>query len=340
MKKIYISILFAVFVVSPFLTFAQDSEIELAYEYAYSIGITTMPTLDQANMYGSLIRSHMAKMMVNYAKNVLGKTPDTSLSCNFTDIANQSTELKWYIREACQLGLMGKGITAFEPEASVTRAQFGTVLSRALWGNMFDGATPYYKDHLQMLKDATIMKKIDTPDMKEVRWYVMLMMMRVVEWASEESACDSALNQFYCSLGNEFCPSECQTSSASAGTLSIQKISDSYDVSDGTYLGSLQLTANSSDIILKNIQVQADSDGTNSTYIRLEQDGVRISPKVTPNSSDIALLTVSNIRISTTKPTVLHLVSNTSLSTLKITSSSTINSSAATTNGDFPIVLQ
>jgi hypothetical protein len=30
-----------------------------------------MPTIDQANMDGNLIRAHMAKMMVNYAIDVM-----------------------------------------------------------------------------------------------------------------------------------------------------------------------------------------------------------------------------------------------------------------------------
>ena len=78
------------------LTFADiyTTELQTAYDYAYSIGITTQPSIDGANMYGSLIRSHMAKMMVNYSREVLGITPDTSLPCAFTDIANESTELK------------------------------------------------------------------------------------------------------------------------------------------------------------------------------------------------------------------------------------------------------
>lgn len=76
---------------------------------------------------------------------------------------------------------MGQGITAFDPNGIVTRAQFGTVLSRALRGSLFDGANPYYKDHLQSLKDLGIMTKIDKPNTNEVRGYVMLMMMRVIE---------------------------------------------------------------------------------------------------------------------------------------------------------------
>lgn len=74
-----------------------------------------MKTIQQANMEGNLIRMHMAKMMVNYAIKVLGKYPDTSLSCEFDDIANETTEMKNYIKRACQLGLMGQGITHFDP---------------------------------------------------------------------------------------------------------------------------------------------------------------------------------------------------------------------------------
>ena len=52
-------------------------EVNDAYQYAYNIGITTKATIQQADINGSLIRSHMAKMIVNYALNVLGLTPDT-----------------------------------------------------------------------------------------------------------------------------------------------------------------------------------------------------------------------------------------------------------------------
>ena len=55
---------------------SYSDELQGAYDYAYGIGITTQASIDTANMYGSLIRSHMAKMMVNYAKEVLGKAPD------------------------------------------------------------------------------------------------------------------------------------------------------------------------------------------------------------------------------------------------------------------------
>ena len=45
----------------------------------------------------------MAKMIVTFTEQVLGKTPDTSMICLFNDIADQSEELQNYIIESCQL---------------------------------------------------------------------------------------------------------------------------------------------------------------------------------------------------------------------------------------------
>ena len=64
---------------------------------------------------------------------------------------------------------MGVGITAFKPDDVVTRAQFGTVLSRALYGDMYNDGDPYYLFHLQALQEAKIMNNIATPSASEVR---------------------------------------------------------------------------------------------------------------------------------------------------------------------------
>ena len=159
-----------------------DTELQDAYDYAYGIGITTATSIDNADMNWYLLRrAHMAKMMVNYAVDVLGLTPNTSKPCNFTDIANQSDELRGYITEACQLWLMGVGIDKFNPNGMVTRAEFGTVFSRALYGNAYNEGNPYYLHHLQALKDAGIMNDISNPNAREIRGYVMLMMKRADE---------------------------------------------------------------------------------------------------------------------------------------------------------------
>lgn len=53
-----------------------------------------MDTIRKANMGGTLIRAHMAKMMSNFAINLGGRTPNISLACDFVDIADQSAELQ------------------------------------------------------------------------------------------------------------------------------------------------------------------------------------------------------------------------------------------------------
>ncbi len=159
-----------------------STELNNAYLWAYANGITTMNTIQKANMWGTLIRSHMAKMISNFAIKFGGLTPDTSKSCTFDDITNQSTEMKFYIKLSCQLGLMGQGITHFDPKGEVTRAQFGTILSRLIRWDMYEWGTKYYTNHLNALKAAGIMTQISNPSQKEIRGYVMLMMMRTYEW--------------------------------------------------------------------------------------------------------------------------------------------------------------
>lgn len=60
-------------------------------------------------------------------------------------------------------------MTKFNPSDTVTRAQFGTILSRVLRGDRYEGGAKYYTDHLAALKRVGIMTQISNPSMKEVR---------------------------------------------------------------------------------------------------------------------------------------------------------------------------
>ena len=116
-----------------------SAELQGAYDWAYSKGVTTMSNIDSANMYGAITRAEMAKMLSVYAKEVLGKKLDTSKACTFTDIDSVKGDLHDFIIESCQLGIMGQGITAFRPYDTISRAEFGTALSRVLWDKTYEG---------------------------------------------------------------------------------------------------------------------------------------------------------------------------------------------------------
>ena len=137
-----------------------SEELQGAYNWAYSKGVTTMNSIDNANMYGAITRAEMAKMLSVYAESSLGITADTSKACTFTDIDSVKGDLHDFIIKSCQLGIMGQGITAFRPYDTLSRAEFGTALSRVLWGDKYEGGTPYYANHLNALKAAGIMNQI------------------------------------------------------------------------------------------------------------------------------------------------------------------------------------
>jgi hypothetical protein len=100
-----------------------------AYSFAYNIGITTVWPITSANLKGKLIRKHAAKMISEFAINMLKKQPNTSAVCEFSDIRGISLEMQYYSEIACELGIMGlksngEPSTIFNPNDFVTRAQF------------------------------------------------------------------------------------------------------------------------------------------------------------------------------------------------------------------------
>lgn len=170
-----------------------------AYNYAYSKWITTMDSMDKADMNWTLDRIAMAKMIWNYAINALWIQPDTTKSCYFPDVSSTlNTQYDNWVTKACQLGLMWQGITQFRPRDKVSRAEFATVLSRLLNRNSsqlndMNKATPYYSKHMQYLKDNWIIDNIVrlSDYDNEIRWYVMLMLMRSDENYVAEGGCTS-----------------------------------------------------------------------------------------------------------------------------------------------------
>ena len=150
-----------------------------AYYRALNNWITTQKTVKSANLWWNITRAELAKMISNYTINILWKNVDINKNCNFNDISNEiDVKYDHWITHTCQLWLMWQNIKNFRPNDPVTRAEFWTVLSRTLWGNKNEWWNTYYENHLKALKSEWIMNKIDIPMNKEVRGYVMLMLMR------------------------------------------------------------------------------------------------------------------------------------------------------------------
>jgi hypothetical protein len=200
---------------------SYSQELQDAYNWAHDKGITTMSSIDNANMYGAITRAEMAKMLSVYAMEVLGSTANEAAVCEFTDIDSVKGDLHEFIKTSCQLGIMGQNMpnNAFRPYDTISRAEFGTALSRLLWGSKYEGGTPYYANHLNALKADGIMNQIaNAESTKEIRGYVMLMLMRS-EQGGAGVDCDDADIALACldpeaDLYKE-CPAACRENSSS-----------------------------------------------------------------------------------------------------------------------------
>jgi len=166
----------------------SDTDLELytAYQYARYYNITTM-SFEEVDLYWSLLRKHFAKMIVNFASWTMGLWDIVNTWCVFDDVDWQSEELRSYMQLACEHGFMGLEYNwvpanSFWPDLPVSRAMFGTVLSRFIFGEQHNwNQENWYWDHLIALKKADIMKFIEYPHNIELRWYAFVMFKRADE---------------------------------------------------------------------------------------------------------------------------------------------------------------
>ena len=159
------------------LTNWYSREFNNAYRFAFRNKITTMDDISKADMNWPLNRIAMAKMLSNYAINILWKKPDINKKCSFPDVSEKlNSDYNDWVTLACQLGIMWVWIDKFRPYDPVNRGEFGTSLSRMLFG-LADWTDNYYSTHLKELKKRWIISN-DNPYLEELRWYVMLMLMR------------------------------------------------------------------------------------------------------------------------------------------------------------------
>ena len=162
-------------------------EKEQAYDFAHTYWITTKTSVESAEMDKPLTRIQMAKMLSNYAMNVMWRQPDVSeWTVKFRDVTNDMDKSydNW-VTLSYQLWIMWQNMPnhKFRPNDIVTRAEFVAALSRMLYNTSdweYKSTSKYYIHHMEKLKNEWIITN-DNPNMTEKRWYVMLMLLRSVK---------------------------------------------------------------------------------------------------------------------------------------------------------------
>ena len=191
-----------------------SNELQNAYNWTYQNWMTSDSSIGEACIYANITRAELAQMLAGFAKNIQWMVPDTTQSCNFTDISWVSSNLRSWIIEACQLGIMWQGTTKFNPYSKVSRAEFWTYISRMIWGSQYEWGTPYYANHLNALKEAWILDSITNPETTmEIKWYVMITLLKAAN--GSYGNCDDPMNVIVCTVEEaswiyEQCPIACR----------------------------------------------------------------------------------------------------------------------------------
>ena len=158
-------------------------EFQEAYKFAKEKWITTMPNIQEAQMDWKLTRIAMAKMLSQYAMSVLWQKPANIVTPKFNDVTDkQNSDYDDWVSLAYQLWIMWQNMpdNNFRPNDEVTRAEFATALSRMLYHTSdweYKSTDKYYTNHMKKLVQEKIITN-DDAKMKELRWYVMIMLMR------------------------------------------------------------------------------------------------------------------------------------------------------------------
>lgn len=321
-KKLFASIAAVMIVVStaPVAVFGQTSwsqEYQDAYAYAYANGITTMSSIDAANLAGTTTRAQAAKMFVEFAKS-LGQTADTSASCSFSDLAPiAGTDLAGFAVEACQMGLMGINTNGiFNPNGVLSRAEYGTILSRVLFGDVYNGGNPFYAAHLNALNQAGLMNDLSNPERSIMRGDAFLLLFRASTADLEgvtPGFCADIETVFACTIDPDgsmgLCPAAClggetetpdPDSEVKFGevTVSLNPSSVGNRSVPRTGLvpfGKFDIKAGSADVAVSSITLTRAglSQRTDISRVYLERNGVRVSNRANITSDDLATVSFS-----------------------------------------------
>ena len=157
-------------------------DVFVAYNWAIKNGITTIDDVSQVKFNKKITRAELAKMMVEFMSWTLQRELIITWEAKYKDMnAKKLWDLAWYIELAYQYQIMWINadwtpIEDFNPDKTVTRAEFATVLSRVLFGNTYNQSWKnYYEKHIEALEKANILNNTN-PDLVEARWRIMTML--------------------------------------------------------------------------------------------------------------------------------------------------------------------
>lgn len=162
--------------------FEYTYEMQEAFNFAKDNWLTSADSIYSADMDWYLTRIWMAKILSQFAINVLWLQPDYNKYTTYYDVSDSlNSQFDNWATLAYQLWIMWIDTKNFRPYDRVTRAEFATAVSRMVYNTTDWGyGRAYYEPHLYKLKDEWILTNID-PYRIERRWLAFIILMRIAQ---------------------------------------------------------------------------------------------------------------------------------------------------------------
>ena len=152
-----------------------------AYNWARDNWMVSETTFSAANLYSAISRVEFSSILMGFAKNVLKMKDPITTTCNFIDIDSLNWGYKNAALWACERWVMGLWTNLFNPNDSLTLADFSTTLSRLFWWEKYSDWVPYYANHIWALKGIWAIDDISEPLWVLMKWDVLVMLMNSIK---------------------------------------------------------------------------------------------------------------------------------------------------------------
>ena len=165
----------------------------IAYKWAYKNWLTQYDNIDDARMKDFLNRAEMAKLVSNFALNVLSKMSDEDkqkICSEYSDLWNVDENMKYFIVSSCKLNYMWYQsnwidlLDKFRPDNYLTLAEASVIISRMLWWNTYSlWEELWYVWHLRAVYENALLDDITSPDRDITREEAFIMLYRLYSMA-------------------------------------------------------------------------------------------------------------------------------------------------------------
>ena len=155
-------------------------EMQEAFDFANNNWLISASSIRSADMDWYLTRIWMAKILSQFAINIVWMKPDTNKYNTYYDVS-ESLDAQYdnWALLAYQLWIMWIDTHYFRPYDYVTRAEFATAVSRMVYNTEdWRNNRAYYEPHLNKLKDEWILTNTN-PNRIEKRWLALIILNRI-----------------------------------------------------------------------------------------------------------------------------------------------------------------